>query len=188
MAEISREEFNEIDPDLLWVLGPGRRYFFLPGRQEEGHEWLPLLVRLRAKDASGKDVTAESFARGEHLSEQRRAAWQRAIRVPSLYTNSEIGAKNASYITAMMNMDYVLHDFADDAELREEVRGAVVTVEPGRPLDVGALPRRQESRKVAEDYRMRKWQCRRAPSSWGSSMMELPSPMSAFASAQPAVR
>ncbi len=129
--------FKGIDPYVFWILGPGKHYFFLPGR---GKQWLPLLIRLKEKDSFGNRITAKSFAEGEHLSERRRQAWQDAIQVPTLFTESRIGANEGPYVTALMSVDYIGKDFVEDPDLRAEIRGAVESVSPSRPLDAAALP------------------------------------------------
>jgi hypothetical protein len=65
MADPTRDEpdikaLNGIDPYIPWIMGPGRPYFFLPGRQPSGEERMPMLVRL-------KKGTAQDFATGANL-------------------------------------------------------------------------------------------------------------------------
>ena len=121
-----------IDPYLFWLLGQGRSYYFLPGRQ---HEWIPLLMLL------SDELTVQEFADGAHITgPEKRSAWQSAIRVPSLYTDPTIDAGKGSYITASMSTDYLLKDFLEDEELRADVRRAVRSVTPGLPLDTPPAP------------------------------------------------
>jgi hypothetical protein len=135
MVDTAANELGGIDPYFFWVLGEGRRYFFLPGRQPEGHEWMPLLLRL------SKGITAQDFASGQHITaEEKRGAWQDSVRVSSLYTESRIGAGDGPYITAMVRAAYLLDALARDPELRADVRRAVESVTPGRPLDAASLP------------------------------------------------
>ena len=143
MADTSDDagDLRGIDPYIFWILGAGRRYFFLPGRHKEKEEWLPLLLRLRETDAVGNRITADSFANGLHIrAREKRSAWMSAVRVPSLYTESEIGAGEGPYITALVQADYLLDDFARDDELREDIRSAVESVTPSLPLDSTSLP------------------------------------------------
>jgi hypothetical protein len=116
-----------IDPYIFWLLGEGKQYYFLPGRQQE---WIPLFLLL------SDEFTAQEFADGAHITAtERRVAWQRAVRVPSLYTDSTIVAGKGSYITAFMSASYLLKDFVEDEGLRADLRRAVRTVTPGLPLD-----------------------------------------------------
>lgn len=143
MADTSGEarDLIGVDPYIFWILGAGKRYFFLPRRHKEGQEWLPLLLRLRKTDSEGNRITANTFANGLHIrAREKRSAWMSAVRVPSLYTESEIGAGEGPYITAIVRADYLLDDFAGDDELREDIRGAIETVTPSLPLDWTSLP------------------------------------------------
>src|SRR5216683_1789794 len=129
-----------IDPYIFWLLGEGKQYYFLPGRQQE---WIPLFLLL------SDEFTAQEFADGAHITAtERRVAWQRAVRVPSLYTDSTIVAGKGSYITAFMSASYLLKDFVEDEGLRADLRRAVRTVTPGLPLDTPP-PTTEQHRKAA---------------------------------------
>jgi hypothetical protein len=130
-----------IDPYVFWVLEPGRRYFFLPGRHKK--EWLPLLLRLRP------NVTARSFATGEHLREESREAWQRAIKVPDLFTRSEIGANEGPYITALMAAD---REQFEGFDLRQALEDSVESITLSLPLDAESLPDPDEPAKPEGEW------------------------------------
>lgn len=152
--EFSQSDLDGIDPYFFWVLRAGRPYFFLSGRQPQGQELLPVFLRL--KDG----VTPRDFAEGEHIKDrEKRADWRAAVQVPSLFTDSSVGAEDAKYITAMVRSDYILKSFMPgpafdpgalsatvaasprwDPQLWEDVRDAVVSMSPGRPLDSTSLP------------------------------------------------
>ncbi len=123
-----------IDPYLFWLLGVGRPYYFTPdGEEDEGRQWIPLLLRL-------KGYTAQEFADGLHITAQeKRAAWQSAVQVPSLYTDSPIPLGDDPYITASINVGYFEKNFLEDEELRADLRRAIESVTPGLPLDRDAL-------------------------------------------------
>src|SRR4029453_17017879 len=123
-----------IDPYLFWLLGMGRFYYFSPdGEENEGRQWIPLLLRL-------KGYSAQDFAAGLHITaSEKRVAWQSAVRVPSLYTDSPIPLGDDPYITASINVGYLEKDFLEDEELRADLRRAIESVTPGLPLDRDAL-------------------------------------------------
>ena len=130
MDDDTKLQQSGIDPYIFWLLGQGRNYYFLPGRQ---HEWIPLLLLL------SDEFTAQEFAEGAHITaEQKRVAWRRAIQVPSLYTDSPLIAGKGAYITASVSVDYLLKDFVEDEELRADLRRAIRTLTPGLPLDAGS--------------------------------------------------
>jgi Subtilase family len=134
MADVSTER-SGIDPYIFWLLGEGRRYYFLPGRQDEGLEWISVLLRL------AKGITARDFAAGDHIGDPaKRRAWVSAVRVPSLYTDSRIGAGEGPYVTAIMRMSYLMKDFVEDPDLRLDLRRAIETVTPGLPLSRASWP------------------------------------------------
>lgn len=88
--EFSQSDLDGIDPYFFWVLRAGRPYFFLSGRQPQGQELLPVFLRL--KDG----VTPRDFAEGEHIKDrEKRADWRAAVQVPSLFTDSSVGAEDA---------------------------------------------------------------------------------------------
>jgi hypothetical protein len=123
-----------IDPYLFWLLGIGRPYYFSPdGAEDEGRQWIPLLLRL-------KGFTAQEFAEGRHITAREKwPAWQSAVRVPSLYTHPTIPLGDDPYITASINVGYLLKNFLEDEELRADLRRAIESVTPGLPLDRNAL-------------------------------------------------
>src|SRR5262245_4098024 len=123
-----------IDPYRFWSLGAGRPYSFRPdGEEDEGRQWIPLLLRL-------KGCSAQDFAAGLHITApEKRAAWQSAVQVPSLYTDSPITLGDDPYITASINVGYLEKDFLEDEELRADLRRAIESVTPGLPLDRDAL-------------------------------------------------
>jgi hypothetical protein len=112
----------------------GRFYYFSPdGEENEGRQWIPLLLRL-------KGYSAQDFAAGLHITaSEKRVAWQSAVRVPSLYTDSPIPLGDDPYITASINVGYLEKDFLEDEELRADLRRAIESVTPGLPLDRDAL-------------------------------------------------
>ena len=63
-----------IDPYIDWVWGLGKRYYFLPGRQDEGTERITLLLRL-------KGTTAHEFVKGEGFKIPRRLQkqWRNSV-------------------------------------------------------------------------------------------------------------
>jgi hypothetical protein len=123
-----------IDPYLFWLLGIGRPYYFSPdGEEDEGRQWIPLLLRL-------KGYSAQDFAAGLHITaSEKRVAWQSAVRVPSLYTDSPIPQGDDPFITASINVGYLEKDFLEDEELRADLRRAIESVTPSLPLDRDAL-------------------------------------------------
>jgi hypothetical protein len=138
MDDDTRLQQSGIDPYMLWLLGEGRNYYFLPGRQ---HEWIPLFLLL------SDEFTAQEFEHGAHITAaQKRVAWRRAIQVPSLYTDSPLVAGKGAYITASVNVDYLLKDFVEDEELRADLRRAIRTLTPGLPLDASSLPSTDDTR------------------------------------------
>lgn len=65
-----------IDPYIDWVLGPGRPYYFRPGRQSD---WLYVLIRLTK-------ISARDFASGEGFTDgTNNNRWRTAIHVPLLF-------------------------------------------------------------------------------------------------------
>ena len=62
-----------IDPYIDWVLGPGRRHYFRPGRQQERFAVLVHLTKTSARD----------FARGMGFMDvgEPQSRWQSAIKV-----------------------------------------------------------------------------------------------------------
>jgi hypothetical protein len=112
----------------------GRSYYFSPdGEEDEGRQWIPLLLRL-------KGYSAQDFAAGLHITaSEKRVAWQSAVRVPSLYTDSPIPQGDDPFITASINVGYLEKDFLEDEELRADLRRAIESVTPGLPLDRDAL-------------------------------------------------
>src|SRR5262249_56617342 len=123
-----------IDPYLPWILGAGARYYFLTGLEGEEREWLSLLLRL------SKGVTAQSFAQGAHITDaEKRSTWCNSVRVPTLFTQSRIGADKGPYITAFIRRDYLMKDFFEHGDLRRDLRNAIESATPGLPLDRNAL-------------------------------------------------
>lgn len=136
-----------IDPYIFWLLGQGKPYYFLPDRQPEGQEWMPVLLRLR------EGLTARDFGEGLHItSREKRAAWQDAVQVPELYTESQIGADEGPYITALMNAGWITKDFIGDEELRADLRRAVESITPGLTLDRDSLPPPGRRTKPQQQY------------------------------------
>lgn len=123
-----------IDPYLDWILGAGRRHFFLPGRQKEGEELMPLLVRLKGK------YTAQDFEDGLFIeSEAMRKRWQASVQVPPLYTESPVAGDAAPYFTAMVSADLVALVLSDK-EARDLLESVLASVTVGLPLDTQSLP------------------------------------------------
>lgn len=127
-------EQSGIDQYLFWLLGIGRPSYFSPdGEEDEGRQWIPLLLHLQG-------FTAQEFADGLHITaREKRAAWRSSVRVPSLYTDSTLPLGDDPYITAIVNVGYFEKDFLDDEELRADLRRAIESVTPGLPLDREAL-------------------------------------------------
>jgi len=121
-----------IDPYIPWILGPGRPYFFLPGRQSPGQERMPLLVRL-------KKGTASEFANGDNLPDFAKTDWRNSVSVSSLFTSSVAGRDAAPYLVAMVRADYLFTIFADST-LQTSLKEIVESVTPGLPLDAASLP------------------------------------------------
>lgn len=118
------------DPYIPWIMGPGAPFYFLPGRQPQGQERVPLLVRL-------KKGTAQEFAEGAHLPEFARSEWQNSVSVSPLFTQSIAGSYAAPYLVAIVAASY-LREMS--AEVRRRTAGIVESVTPGLPLDSTALP------------------------------------------------
>jgi hypothetical protein len=121
-----------IDPYVPWVMGPGRRYFFLPGRQPPGEERMPLLVRL-------KTGTAQEFANGAHLPDLAKDDWRNSVSVSPLFTRSPAGRDAAPYLVAMVRASYLSTIVSDEA-LQTSLRDTVENITPGLPLDAASLP------------------------------------------------
>jgi hypothetical protein len=113
-----------VDPYADWALGPGRTYFFLPGRQDE---WVPVLLQLT--------ISVEAFAEGLHLEEQGRGAWKESVHVSQLDIEPEAAAEDEPYCTAMVREKF----FFDALRLNKQVRDAVADVTLGLPLDSESL-------------------------------------------------
>lgn len=137
MADPTRDEpdikaLNGIDPYIPWIMGPGRPYFFLPGRQPSGEERMPMLVRL-------KKGTAQDFATGANLPDLAKNDWRNSVSVSPLFTSSVAGRDAAPYLVAMVKADYLFTIFSDST-LQASLGDIVESVTPGLPLDATSLP------------------------------------------------
>ena len=137
MADPTRDEpeikaLIGIDPYIPWVMGPGRPYFFLPGRQSQGEERMPMLVRL-------KKGTALEFANGDNLPDLAQSDWRHSVSVSPLFTSSVAGRDAAPYLVAMVRADYLFTIFSDTT-LQASLSEIVESVTPGLPLDATSLP------------------------------------------------
>lgn len=137
MADPTRDEpeikaLTGIDPYIPWVMGPGRPYFFLPGRQSPGQERMPMLVRL-------KKGTASDFATGANLPDLAKNDWQNSVSVSPLFTSSVAGRDADPYLVAMVKANYLFTIFSDST-LQASLGDIVESVTPGLPLDATSLP------------------------------------------------
>jgi hypothetical protein len=119
-----KSAWDRINPYVNWALGPGRSQYYIPGRQEEGKERMPLLLQLRGDDA--QDFLDGVFIEGE----ARRKRWQDSFRIVC-----RPKSKTSSVWVSTMATEEIVTKVAS-AEARRSVEG----VSLGRPLDTRALP------------------------------------------------
>ena len=112
--------------EVPWALGAGRRYFFLPGRQDE---WMPVLLRLNG-------ISARDFADMLFIDDaEERRRWKDVVRVAPFYLEADAGADAAPYCTAMVREEF-FRMLERDARIRKLVESVTI----GPPLDSDSLP------------------------------------------------
>jgi hypothetical protein len=133
--------WDTINPYVSWALGPGRKQYFIPGRQVRGQELTPLLLKL-------KGDTAQAFLDGVFIeSEERRKRWQDSFEV--LCRTEPENRKSTVWAGTMATEDIVRRIASQKA------RRSVDSVSLGRPLDTQALPAAKRPPKIRRAARRR---------------------------------
>lgn len=115
-----------IDPGVEWALGPGRRYFFPPGRQQD---WMPVLVLLDG-------ISAAEFADGSgFIEDSQLPEWRRSVRVSPLYLTPIPAFEAVPQCTAMVTE--TLFEMLSENDALQRV---VTRVTLGLPLNQSSLP------------------------------------------------
>src|SRR5262249_34762693 len=98
-SEPTYSRWAGVDPAIDWVLGPGRRYFFVPGDQRQ---WFPVLLQLNK-------ISARDLATGTNIfdSQAERDAWAATLRVPRFYIDPPKGLDKVKYCTAMVTEKFL---------------------------------------------------------------------------------
>jgi hypothetical protein len=127
-----------MDPYADWALGAGRRYFFLPGRQQD---LMPVLLQLR-------NISVQAFAEGKFIKgAQRRKRWLDSVHVSPLDIEFQAGADDSPFFATL-----VREDFFRLVTSVKELRDVVESVTLGLPLDSDSLPppERKTARRKAQ--------------------------------------
>jgi hypothetical protein len=138
MSETNYASMPGIDPYIDWVLGPGRRYHFRPGRQQD---WLYVLLRLTG-------IAARDFARGQGFTNgTNNARWRTALHIPLLYIEDsrDDGARDITCPALVREDFFVL--LKSDARMRRNLVGVSLSRPlhpslPVVPMPVFKLPAR----------------------------------------------
>jgi hypothetical protein len=120
-----------VDPFVDWALGPGRKYFFLPGRSNQDR--MPVVIKL-----SG--IKAKDFAAGTQFDKESNrselvALWKTSVQVSMLETEGPGAAELNSYCAPTVTEAF-FHLLKEQASLRE----VIASVTLGLPLDSESLP------------------------------------------------
>ena len=125
-------EIMALCPFIDWALGAGSAGFFPADQQalDAQEQRLPVMLRLKgmlpAEFASGRAFFSDSAG-------QRR--WQQRVRVPALYTESNMKGRTRIVCTAM-----VTRWFFEELTRNRALRAAVIRVTIGLPLRNESLP------------------------------------------------
>ena len=120
-----------VDPFVDWALGPGRKYFFLPGRSNQDR--MPVVVKLNG-------IKVKDFATGAQFDKESNrselvALWAKSVQVSMLETEGPGAAELNSYCAPTVTETF-FHLLKQQASLRELVAGVTL----GLPLDSELLP------------------------------------------------
>lgn len=120
-----------VDPFVDWALGPGRKYFFLPGRSNQDR--MPVVVRLSGIRV--KDFAAGTQFDNESNRSELVAVWKTSVQISVLETEGPGGSDLNSYCAPTVTEPF-FHLMKQHASLRE----VVASVTLGLPLDTESLP------------------------------------------------
>jgi hypothetical protein len=120
-----------IDPYIDWVLGPGKPYYFRPGRQDD---WLYVLIRLTK-------ISARDFAQGEGFTTGAdNARWRTAVHIPLLFIedSTDDGTRDLT-CPALVREDFFVMLRAS-ARIRQNVVGVSLSLPLAQSLPVVPMP------------------------------------------------